>query len=111
MGWVTVTWDGHMGISHGMGQMGWAHGMVIWDCHMGWVTWDGHIGWSHWTVTWNGSYGIVNWDGCYFQPIRGKYLLQNWAIYKMCDIQISDKILKTPRTEMRFSQDSHKLAI
>ena len=49
--------------------------------------------------------------GCYFQPLMGKYFLQNWGIYKMCDIQISDKISKTPFTEMRFSQDSHKLAI
>merc|ERR1712208_74980 len=75
------------------------------------VTWDFHMGWSHGTVTWDGSYGMVKWDGCYFQPIRDKYLPQNWGIYKMCDIQISDKILKTPRTEMRFCQDSHMLAI
>ena len=88
-----VTWDGHMGWSHGMGHMGWSHEMV---------TWDGHMGLSH---------GMVKWDGCYFQPIRGKYLPQNWGIYKMCDIQISDKISKTPRTEMQFSQDSHMLAI
>ena len=29
----------------------------------------------------------------------------------MCDIIISDKISKTPLTEMRFSQDSYELAI
>ena len=34
MGWShgMVTWDGHMGLSHGVGHMGWSHGMV----HMGW---------------------------------------------------------------------------
>ena len=84
-----VTWDE----SHGMATWDGSHGMVTWDGHMGWVTWDGHTSFETWV------------------PIRGKHFLQNWGIYKMCDIQISDKILKTPHTEMRFSQDSHKLAI
>merc|ERR1712237_17955 len=95
----------------GDGHMRWSHGMVTWDGSHESFTWDGHMGWSHGTVTWDGSYGMVKWDGLYFQPIRGKYLPQNWGIYKMCDIQISEFLLKTPRTEMPFSQDSHKLAI
>ena len=74
--------------------------------HMGWVTWDGHMGWA----TCDGHMGWVTLDG-HMGSIRGKYFLQNWGIYKLFDIIISDKILKTPLTEMRFSQDSHKLAI
>jgi len=39
--------------------MGGSHGMVTWDGHMGWshgtVTWGG----SHGMVTWDGSYGMV----------------------------------------------------
>merc|ERR1712208_167522 len=43
---------------------------------MGWVIWDNHTSFETWV------------------PIRGKHFLQNWGIYKMCDIQISDKISK-----------------
>ena len=100
-----------MGGSHEMVTWDGSHEMITWDGSHGMVTWDFHMGWSYGNVTWDGSYGMVKWDGCYFQPIRGKYFLQNCGIYKMCDIQISDKISKTPCTEMKFSQHSHKLAI
>ena len=45
MGWVT--WDSHMGWSHGTVTWDGSHGMVTWDGHMGWVKWEG----SHWMVT------------------------------------------------------------
>ena len=50
MGWSrgTFTWDGHMGLSHEMGHMGWSSGRG----HMRWSHGMGHIGWSHGTFTW-----------------------------------------------------------
>ena len=54
-----VTWDGHMGISHGIGQMGWSQAMGP----MGWSHRMSHMGWSHGMVTWDWSHGMVTWDG------------------------------------------------
>ena len=72
MGWVT--WDGHMGLSHGM---------VTWDGHMGLSHGMGHMGWS------NGMGAIFN------QSEISIYLKTGG--YTKC------VILKSPRTEMRFS--------
>jgi len=105
--------------SHGMGHMGWSH----WMSHMGWshgmVKWDGHMGWSHGMITWDESHGMVTWYGHMGWSHGIDHM--GWSrlvvpsklgdIIKMCDIQISDKISKTPCTEMQFSQDSHMLAI
>ena len=61
MGWVT--WDSHMGWSHGTVTWDGSHGMVTWNDHMRLSHGMGHIGWSHGTLTWNNSHGMVTWDG------------------------------------------------
>ena len=58
MGWVT--WNDHMRLSHGMGHMGWSHGMVTWDGHMGLSHGVGHMGWSHGMVHMGWSRKVVS---------------------------------------------------
>ena len=79
MGWVTrdgqmgwssemVTWDGQMGLSHGMSHKGWSYGTFAWDGSHGMVTWDSHISFETWVT------------------IRGKHFLQNWGIYNVSKV-------------------------
>ena len=49
-----VTWDGHMGLSHGTVKWDGSHGMVTWYGHIGLSHGMGHIGWS------NGMVAIFN---------------------------------------------------
>ena len=65
-----VTWDDHMGGSHGMGHMGWSHGMGTCDDHMGLSHGMGNMGWS------------------------GKYFLQNWGYTKCLIYKYQTKFQK-----------------